>query len=154
MCVWSFEWGGGFKIRRRVVWFPLSSVEVLGKFLIPHVHSAVLITYWINKKELDDYVSELKQFIWTSSLGLIDTSTFSDRPSGEKVSMLTHEYPCKSLRKIDNSDLQSPSVFFMYWCLPWWFASKQKDRSMIIHDTECPYLDQVSLNNTKTCFSM
>ena len=32
------------------------------------------------------------------------------------------------------------------WCLIWWFACWEK--SMVIHDTECPYWDQVSLNNT------
>ena len=33
-------------------------------------------------------------------------------------------------------------------CLIWWFASFKK-KVLVIHDTECPYWDQVSLNNTK-----
>ena len=32
------------------------------------------------------------------------------------------------------------------WCLIWWFASIEK--STVIHDTENPYWDQVSLNST------
>ena len=33
------------------------------------------------------------------------------------------------------------------WCLIMWFASIGK--SMVLHDTECPYWDQMSSNNTK-----
>ena len=36
------------------------------------------------------------------------------------------------------------------WCLIWLFTSLQLFfKSMVIYDTECPYWDQVSLNNTR-----
>ena len=66
---------------------------------------------------------------------------------GNKVSMLTHTYPHKSLRKIkvticnhqaDNSLYVRPNI---------WSGDLQVLKSMVIHDTECPYWDQVSLNN-------
>ena len=37
---------------------------------------------------------------------------------------------------------------FVAWCLFLWFASEKR---VVIHDTECLYCDQVSLNNTKFC---
>ena len=57
-------------------------------------------------------------------------------------------YQHKPLRKIK---LPSPIArltltLLVAWCLIWWFASIEK--SMVVHDTECPYWDQVSLNNT------
>ena len=49
--------------------------------------------------------------------------------------------------------MQSPgwqSTLWVTWCLTWWFASFKK--SMVIHDTECPYwgvIKQHKLNQTK-----
>ena len=37
--------------------------------------------------------------------------------------------------------------YYVAWCLIWQFANIEK--SMVIHDTECLYWDQISLNNTK-----
>ena len=65
---------------------------------------------------------------------------------GDKVSMLTSIYPHKPLRKWPYAitrltahfvyGLMSDLVICKFW------------KSMITHDTECPYWDQVSLNNT------
>ena len=44
--------------------------------------------------------------------------------------------------------MQSPGrqpTLCVAWCLIWWFAVLE---SIVIHDTECPYWDQVSLNIT------
>ena len=41
----------------------------------------------------------------------------------------------------------TPPALRVAWCLIWWSASIEKH--MVLHDTECPYWDQVSLNNTK-----
>ena len=45
--------------------------------------------------------------------------------------------------------MQTPGwqpILCVAWCLIWLFAILKK--SVVIHDTECPYWDQVSLNNT------
>ena len=44
--------------------------------------------------------------------------------------------------------MQSPGwsyILCMVWCLIWWFC---REMSMVVHDTECPYRAQVSLNDT------
>ena len=52
----------------------------------------------------------------------------------------THTYSHKPLMNIKvtiwNHQADSP-LYVWAWCLIWWFASLQK--SMVIHDTECPY---------------
>ena len=72
---------------------------------------------------------------------------------GDKVSMLIHIYSHKPWRKIEVTiSAKSPGwqpTLCVVWCLICWFASYKK--SMVIHDTTCPYWDQVSLkqHNTK-----
>ena len=65
---------------------------------------------------------------------------------GDKVSMLTHTYPHKLLRKIEvticNHQADSPLCGVMSDLVICKFK-----KSMAVHDTECPYWDQVSLNN-------
>ena len=67
---------------------------------------------------------------------------------GDKVSVLTHTYPHKLLRKIKvticNHQVDSP----LYVWPDVWSGDMQFRKSMVTHDTECPYWDQVSLNNT------
>ena len=66
---------------------------------------------------------------------------------GDKVSMLTHTYPHKPLRKnkvtICNHQADSP---LNLWPDVWF--GDCKFRNVVLHDAECPYWDQVSLNNT------
>ena len=61
---------------------------------------------------------------------------------GEKVSMLIHTYPLKPLRKNEVAirNHQADSQIYV-WPDVW------SDDLQVIHDTECPYWDQVSLNN-------
>ena len=71
-------------------------------------------------------------------------------PQGDKVSMLTHIYPHKAQEE-DWSDHmqnhQADSPLYVWPCV--WSADLHLlIKSMVIHDTECPYWDQVSLNNT------
>ena len=91
---------------------------------------------------------------------------------------LTHIYPHKPLRK-SYGHLQSPgwqSTLWVSWCLIWWFASiecgrtwhqmpllkagvikqhktgktpQKKLMQLEMKQFECPYWDQVSINNTK-----
>ena len=65
---------------------------------------------------------------------------------GDKMSMLIHTYLHKPLR-IEvtkyNYRVDSPFYFWPYVC----FVDLQ-EKSMVTHNTECPYRDQVSLNNT------
>ena len=91
---------------------------------------------------------------------------------GDKVSMLAHTCPHKPLRNtevtislvwrqkglsiylkqvpvrpfcLQADDMQLPDwqpTLYVAWWLTWWFAWL----CMVIHDTECPYWDQVSLN--------
>ena len=67
---------------------------------------------------------------------------------GDKVSMLTHTYPHKPLRKIKmticNHQVDSP--------LHVWsdLVICKFGKNMVIHDTECPYWDQVSNNTNQT----
>ena len=59
----------------------------------------------------------------------------------------TRTTPCEKWR----SHLHSQSwqrTLCMVWCMIWWLASTEK--SLVMHDTECPYWDQVSLNNWNT----
>ena len=65
---------------------------------------------------------------------------------GDKVSMLTHAYPHKFQKQIKWSSGITRLTVHVTWCLISWFASIEK--SMVIHDTEYLYWDQVSLNNT------
>ena len=59
-----------------------------------------------------------------------------------------HTYPCKPLRKIKVTICNHQADSQLYVCglisdlVNWKFR-----KSMVIHDTECPYWDQVSLNN-------
>ena len=68
-----------------------------------------------------------------------------------KMSILNHTYPHTTPEEELSTHLQSPgwqSIFGVSWCLIWWFANIEK--SMVIHDTECPSWDQMPLNNTYT----
>ena len=62
---------------------------------------------------------------------------------GDKVSMLTYTCPHKPPRKMKViiCNHQADSLLCVAWCLIWWFANLKR---MVIHDTECPYWDQVS----------
>ena len=78
---------------------------------------------------------------------------------GDKVSVLIHTYPKKALRKINwrsavrhQADNPLYNKLLVVWCLIWWFASIE--RSMVTHDTECPYWDQVFLYNTTLKLSL
>ena len=82
---------------------------------------------------------------WSNNSGL-----FTATLEGDTGSMLTHTYPHKPLRKIDCPLCVYPGVW------SWWFASLEKfnplRKIMVIHDTKCPYWDQVSLNNINQTF--
>ena len=62
--------------------------------------------------------------------------------------------PHELLRKIEvvvhNHQSWFPTLHAI-WCLIWWLPDLPK--SMVMHDTECPYWDKVSLNNTKSVSS-
>ena len=72
-------------------------------------------------------------------------------PLGDKVStgMLTHIYPHKAWRKIEViiCKITGDSPLYM-WPDVWSADLDLLIKSMVIHDTQCPYWDQVSLNNT------
>ena len=54
-----------------------------------------------------------------------------------------------SQRKYKVSNHQADrSVYFMAWCLIWWFANIEY--TLILHDTKYPSWDLVLLSNTKT----
>ena len=61
--------------------------------------------------------------------------------------MLIHIYLLTPQRNIEVTICKHQLILCVAWCLIWLFASLEKN-SMVIHDTECPYWDQVSLNNT------
>ena len=75
-------------------------------------------------------------------------------PLGDKVSMLTHTYPHKARRKIEVIICKITRLTAHFMCglmsgPDVWSADLHLlIKSMVIHDTECPYWDQVSLNNT------
>ena len=66
---------------------------------------------------------------------------------GDKVSMLTHTYPHKPLRKIAMSicNHQADSQLYV-WLDDLVICMFRKNRAT--HDRKCPYWDQVSLNHT------
>ena len=62
----------------------------------------------------------------------------------------THIYPHKPLRKIWVTICKHQADGPLYvWPNVWSGDLQVLEKSMVIHDTECPYWDQVSLNNTK-----
>ena len=68
---------------------------------------------------------------------------------GDKVSMLTHTYPHKPLRKIKVAIYTFTRLTAHLMCsLTSDLVICKFSKRMVIHDTECPYWDQVSLNNT------
>ena len=69
-------------------------------------------------------------------------------PQDDKVSMLIHTYKHKPLRKnkVTICNHQAGSPFYVW--LDVWPGDLQVQKSMVIHDIECPHQDQVSLNNT------
>ena len=71
-------------------------------------------------------------------------------PLGDKVSMLTHIYPHKARRKIEViiCKITRLTAHFMCGLVSDLLICTLLIKSMVIHDTECPYWDQVSLNNT------
>ena len=64
------------------------------------------------------------------------------------MSILTHTCSHKPLRKIKVAICNQQTDSSLYVWLDVWFGDLQVLKSMVIHDTECPYWDQVSLNNT------
>ena len=88
---------------------------------------------------------------WGISLAVLTTPWFLPRwlPSGgDKVSMLTHTYEHKPLRNIEvticNHQADSP----LYVWPDVWSGELKVQKKYGPHDTECPYWDLVSLNNT------
>ena len=71
----------------------------------------------------------------------------------DKVS-ITPMYSHKPLEEDESGHQQAPqtdcTILFAVWCPIHSMICKQNTYVMVIHDTECPYLDQVSLSNTKT----
>ena len=69
-----------------------------------------------------------------------------------KWAMLTHAYLRIPLRKIKwlFAIITLTDTLCVASYLMWWFASKET--GMVIHDTEFPYWDQVSLKNTTQTF--
>ena len=63
--------------------------------------------------------------------------------------MLIHIYPLTPQRNIEVTICkhQADSPFYV-WRDVWSGYLQLLKKSMVIHDTECPYWDQVSLNNT------
>ena len=68
----------------------------------------------------------------------------------DKVSMLTHAYPHKPLRKMKwpSTITRLTAPLCVAWCLIRWFSSKAK-RMWSHKDTKFSYWDQLSLNNAK-----
>ena len=64
------------------------------------------------------------------------------------VSMLTHTYPHKPLRKIKVAIYDHQADGPLYVCLISDLVICRFRKSTVIHDTECRFWDQVSLNNT------
>ena len=82
--------------------------------------------------------------------------TLGRRGGGDKVSMLTHRYPHKLPWKIKVAicSYQADSPFYLWpiiWCGDW-----RAKKEYGLYDTECPFWDQVSLNNTTLfwCYKM
>ena len=72
----------------------------------------------------------------------------------DKVSTVDHTYPHKLLMKTEvaicNHQVDSPFYLWPNVCSGDLHA---KEKTIAIHDTECPYWDQVSLNNTDSLCS-
>ena len=68
---------------------------------------------------------------------------------GDKAGMLTYVYPHKPLRKIEviicNHQVAIECPLYVWPDV--WSSDLQSDKSMVIHDTESPHWDQVSINN-------
>ena len=62
---------------------------------------------------------------------------------GDKVSMLPHQYPYKSPRKIKVTLYNHQPILVVTICQLWWFASEEKSKCY-----GYPYWDQAPLNST------
>ena len=65
----------------------------------------------------------------------------------DKVIMLTHTYPHKPLRKIKWPPAITKLTTHFAYGLMSDLVIASIEKSVVIHDTECPDWDQVSLNN-------
>ena len=75
---------------------------------------------------------------------LLKGASKSNKPSGWQSEYVNPYLPTQTPEEdyiILSDHMQSPG-----WCLIWWFASL--DKIMALQDTEFPYWDQVSFNNT------
>ena len=74
---------------------------------------------------------------------------------GDKVTMLTHTYPHKHLRnsniKVSICNQQAGSPLYVRPDV--WSGDFASLESMVIYGTQCPYRDQVLLNNTKPTYT-
>ena len=71
---------------------------------------------------------------------------FAAYPRGDKVSMLTHTYPHKPIRLKWPYAITRLTAHIMSGLMSDLVICKFR-KSMVTHDTKCPYWDQVSLNN-------
>ena len=70
-------------------------------------------------------------------------------PSGAISEYVNPYIPTYTPEEYWSDHMQTPGwqpVLCVAWCLIWLFASLKKN--IVVHDTKCPYWDQVSLNNT------
>ena len=101
------------------------------------------------------YSNQIPEFDpgWGLSVWVLDqTITITITPLwGDKVSMLTHIYPHKPRRKTEVTicKITRLTAHFMCGLMSDLLICNCLRKVMVIHDTECPYWDQVSLNNTK-----
>ena len=96
-----------------------------------------------------------KMYIFISLCFCLQYSPYSRKTRRViKVStgMLIHKYPHKPLRKIKVTicNHQDDSQCYLW---PYVHFGDLHEKSMVIHDTECSYWDQVSLNNTNSTIS-
>ena len=96
-----------------------------------HCSSSVLLWYFLISVHVHSCVSVI--LLLSEILG------------GDKVSILTHTYPHKPLTKIKRSSAVTN------WPDVWSGDVQTLQMCMVIHDTKCPYWDQISLlNNTNS----
>ena len=67
----------------------------------------------------------------------------------DKLSMLTGTYPHKPLRKIKVAICKHQASTPLYVWRDDWSGNLQAYKKMVMHDTECPYWDQVLQSNKK-----
>ena len=113
--------------------------------------SLYLLFYKHDKNQLKSHeiVNMTSEYLTFYQFCCVHSIYLNVSSGGNKVSMLTHTYPNKHLRKIKVTICNHQDGSSLYVWPNVWSGDLKVEKSMVILDTKCPYWDQVSLKQRK-----